>query len=91
MTVATGGTAQIPTKLVMKNGELVTPASYSTRFNYTTTTPPTGTTVSTSGVVNAGSTAGDFDVTVAYTVETTQGGSAFGIVETVVAVSVVES
>lgn len=64
--VATSGTAQIPVRFVMENGQLVAPSNYATNFTYTASGQPTGTTVSTSGVVNAGTTAGDFEVAVSY-------------------------
>ena len=64
--VATSGTAQIPVRFVMENGQLVAPASYSSGFTYTASGQPTGTTVSNAGVVSAGATAGDFEVAVSY-------------------------
>lgn len=59
--------AQIPVKLVMPDHSLVDPASYSDGFTYEAEGAPTGTSVGTSGVVTAGSTAGDFEVEVTYT------------------------
>ena len=66
VSVAKSGTAQIPVRLVMKNGQLVVPSSYETNFTYTATGAPSGTTVSDAGVVSAGTTAGDFEVAVSY-------------------------
>lgn len=59
--------AQIPVYLVMPDNSLVKPSSYSTGFTYTGTGLPSGTSVSAAGVVAAGSTAGDGEVTIAYT------------------------
>lgn len=64
--VAASETAQIPVRFVMQNGELVIPASYSDGFTYTATGAPEGTTVSASGLITAGATAGDFDVAITY-------------------------
>lgn len=58
---------QIPVRLVMVDGSLVVPASYSTGFTYTPTSAPSGTTVSAAGVISAGSTAGDCDCAITYT------------------------
>ena len=59
-------TAQIPVRLVAQNGELVVPASYSEGFTYTPTGAPTGTQVSAAGIIQAGSTPGDFQVKIEY-------------------------
>ena len=69
VTVAKSSTAQIPVRFVMENGQLVIPGDYATGFTYTATGAPSGTTVSSAGVVSAGSTAGDFEVAVSYTVD----------------------
>jgi hypothetical protein len=66
VSVPVSGTAQIPVRLVMANGQLVTPGSYATGFTYTDTGAPSGTSVSDAGVVTAGTTAGDFEVTISY-------------------------
>lgn len=66
VTVNTGSTAQIPVRLVMANGQLVTPGSYATGFTYTASGQPAGTSVSNAGVVTAGTTAGDFEVAISY-------------------------
>ena len=58
---------QIPVRLVMADGSLVVPASYATGFTYTPTSAPSGTTVSASGVISAGATAGDCDCAITYT------------------------
>lgn len=65
VSLAKSATAQIPVKLVMANGELVTPNPY-TLCSYTGAGLPTGTSVSTAGVVTAGTTAGNGEVTIAY-------------------------
>lgn len=57
--------AQIPGRLVMENGQLVAPNPTSL-IKYAATGAPSGTTVSADGVVSAGSTTGDFDVTMTY-------------------------
>lgn len=59
-------TKQIPVRLVMADGSLVTPASYSNGFTYTGAGLPNGTTVTAAGVVNAGATTGEGDVTISY-------------------------
>ena len=68
VTVETSGEAQIPVRIVMADGSLVVPASYETGFEYALDSAPSGTTVSTGGVISAGATAGDCDCTVTYTV-----------------------
>lgn len=65
VSVASGDTAQIPVKLVMANGELVTPNPY-TLCSYTGEGLPAGTSVSEAGVITAGTTAGSGEVTIAY-------------------------
>lgn len=65
--VPTNSTAQIPVRIVMENGQIVIPSDYKAGFTYTATGAPDGTTVSDSGVVTAGSTAGEFDVEIVYT------------------------
>lgn len=66
VSVPSGQSAQIPVRLVAQNGELVVPASYSEGFTYTPTGAPSGTQISNAGVVQAGSTPGDFVVKVEY-------------------------
>lgn len=66
VSVPVSESAQIPVKLVAGNGELVTPGSYSDGFTYTPTGAPTGTQISDAGVVQAGSTPGDFRVKIEY-------------------------
>ena len=66
VTVPASGSAQIPVRLVAANGELVIPGDYKTGFTYSPTFAPTGTEVSDSGVVSAGTTPGDFEVEIAY-------------------------
>lgn len=66
--VPVSGTAQVPVKLVMADGSLADPASYTNGFTYTLGEGgPAGTTVSPAGLITAGATAGDTDVTVVYT------------------------
>lgn len=62
--VFTGGTKQIPVKMLMDNGELIQP-DYS-NLKWVASGAPEGTTVSQTGLITAGTTAGDFDVTVTY-------------------------
>lgn len=59
VTVEKSSTGQIPVMFVMPDNSLVPPADYSSGFTYTGTGLPTGTTVSASGLISAGSTAGD--------------------------------
>lgn len=66
VSVPAGGTLQIPVRFVMENGQLVTPSDYKSGFTYELVGAPSGTTVSDSGVISAGSTAGDFDTKVLY-------------------------
>lgn len=58
---------QIPVYLVMPDNTLVKPTSYSTGFTYTGSGLPTGTSVSTAGVVSSGTTAGDGEVEISWT------------------------
>lgn len=63
-----GASAQLPVRFVMVDGSIVTPADYSTGFTYTIEAgSATGTTISPTGVITAGDTAGDAEVTVTYT------------------------
>lgn len=66
VTLPKSSTAQIPVRLVMENGQLVIPDSYSTGFTYAAEGAPTGSSVSSAGVVTSGTTSGDFEVTVSY-------------------------
>lgn len=58
--------AQIPVRLVMADGSLVIPASYSKGFTYTGSGLPDGTSADTSGLITAGAMSGDGEVTVKY-------------------------
>lgn len=58
---------QIPVYLVMPDNTLVKPTSYSTGFTYTGSGLPSGTNVSTAGLITAGSTAGSGEVLISYT------------------------
>lgn len=64
ITLNTSTTAQVPVQYVMANGELVEP-NY-TDLSYEMTTEISGTSVSPAGVITAGSTAGDGEITVTY-------------------------
>lgn len=66
VSVTAGGSKQIPVQFVMKNGELVPVTDYSEGFTFEATAAPTGTSVSATGLVSAGSAAGDFDVKITY-------------------------
>lgn len=66
VSVPQSGSAQIPVRFVMENGQLVAPDSYENGFEYDYSGAPTGTSVSNAGVITAGTTAGDFEVTVSY-------------------------
>lgn len=82
VSVPTSGEKQIPVYFVMGDGSLAEPSSYATGFTFTATGEPTGTTVSETGVIEAGATSGEFTVKVEY-----ESGSVD--VETVVNVAVV--
>lgn len=75
-------TAQVPVYLVAADGSLIKPGDYSTNFNYAFDTAPTGTTVA-DGIITAGSTTGDCELTVTYT----DGGTTFTVVANVSVVS----
>lgn len=79
VTVTASSSAQIPVKLYMADGTLVQPDF--SALTFTATSAPSGTTVGQhTGVITAGSTTGDFDVTVVLTADAT--------ISTVVAVTV---
>lgn len=59
-------TAQIPVRLVAGNGELVQVGDTATGWTYTLNGAPTGTEVSASGLITAGTTPGDATCTVTY-------------------------
>ena len=59
-------TAQIPVRLVAQNGELVQVGDTTTGWTYTLNGAPTGTEVSASGLITAGTTPGDCTCTVTY-------------------------
>lgn len=65
--VAASSTVQIPVKYVMLDGSLVQP-NYAD-LSYTLEGAPSGTTVSQAGVITAGATAGDGEVTIKYPAE----------------------
>lgn len=69
VSVATSGTAPVNAKLVMKNGELVTPSPASLLKYTVTAGTATGTTVSTDGIVTAGSTQGTGSIAIQYPAE----------------------
>lgn len=58
---------QIPVYLVMPDNTLVKPTSYSTGFTYTGSGLPTGTSVSTAGVVSSGTVTGDGECLIEWT------------------------
>lgn len=58
---------QLPVLFAMKDGSLVAPKDYATGFSYTLSSAPSGTTISSAGVIAAGSTTGDCDCTTTYT------------------------
>ncbi len=66
-TVAKSGTAQLPVRFVMGDGSLVAPANTTTGFTYTLSGAPNGTSIGASGLITAGATAGDGEVTTTYT------------------------
>lgn len=59
-------TAQIPVRLVAQNGELVQVGDTTTGWTYTLNGAPTGTKVSASGLITAGTTPGDCTCTATY-------------------------
>lgn len=65
ISVPKSGNAQTPVRYVMANGQLVTPTDYAS-MKYTLTSAPSGTTVSASGLISAGSTTGDCEMTIQY-------------------------
>lgn len=64
VTLPVSSAKQIPVKYVMANGELVNP-NYAD-LSFTASDAPSGTTVSETGMITSGATAGEFDVTVKY-------------------------
>lgn len=64
VTVPESTNVQIPVKYYMADGSLVQPNYSSLKF--TSSGEPSGTTVGETGIVNAGSTTGDFEVTITY-------------------------
>jgi hypothetical protein len=73
VSIPTSSTMQIPVRFVMENGQLVAPSDYKTGFTYTLDGAPTGTSVSDSGVITAGSTAGEFEIVIRYDIDATTG------------------
>lgn len=69
VSVAASGTAPVNAKLVMKNGELVTPSPASLLKYTVNAGTATGTTISTDGIVTAGSTQGTGSITIQYPAE----------------------
>lgn len=65
-TVTASSTAQLPVRFVMGDGSLVDPSDKTTGFTYTLTSAPSGTTISSSGLITAGATAGDCDCKTTY-------------------------
>lgn len=77
--VAQNSTVQLPVRFVMADGSTVRPSSYSDGFTYTLDGAPTGTTISTNGIITAGEAAGDCDCTTTYT----DGGTTHKVVSTI--------
>ena len=67
ISVKASGTAQLKPYIVMADKSIVVPNDYSTNFSYAMTTAITGTTISSSGLVTAGSSAGSGEATITYT------------------------
>lgn len=65
--VVTSGTAQVKPLILMQDGSTVVPGSYSTNFTYEVPDGQSVATVSDAGVITAGNSAGDTEVTVTYT------------------------
>lgn len=65
ISVKKSSTAQVQPRFIMDNGQLVTTTDYG-KFNYNLASPPQGTTVSATGLITAGATTGDCDLTVSY-------------------------
>lgn len=65
--VANSSTAQLPVRFVMADGSLVAPLDYATGFTYALASAPAGTSISNAGVITAGTTDGESDVTTTYT------------------------
>lgn len=65
ISVKKSGTAQVQPRFIMDNGQLVATTDYG-KFTYTLASPPDGTTVSATGLITAGATPGDCDLTVSY-------------------------
>ena len=65
VTVPTGGTIQVPVKYVMRGGQLVQP-NYSDLAYALDGSEPEGTSVSASGVITGGATAGECEITITY-------------------------
>lgn len=66
--VVTNQTAQLKPYIVMADKSIVVPTDYADGFAYAMTTAISGTTVSDSGLITAGSTAGNGEATITYTV-----------------------
>ena len=66
-TLPKSSTKQIPVRIVVGDGSLVIPSSYSVGFTYTLTGAPSGTSVSSAGVITSGTTAGDCECEITYT------------------------
>lgn len=65
VTVTVSTSKAVPVRFVMQNGQLATPASMGD-FAFSLTSAPSGTTVSNDGIITAGATEGDCDLTVNY-------------------------
>ena len=67
ISVVKSTSAQLKPYIVMADKSIVIPSDYATNFSYEMTTALTGTTVSSSGLITAGSTAGNGEATITYT------------------------
>lgn len=67
ISVAANGSAQLKPYIVMADKSIVVPSDYGTGFSYEMTTAISGASVSATGLITAGATAGSGEVTVTYT------------------------
>lgn len=65
-TLAKSSSIQLPIRFVMGDGSLVAPVDTTTGFTYAGSGLPSGTAVSTAGLITSGSTAGDGEITTTY-------------------------
>lgn len=65
-TLAKSSSTQLPVRFVMGDGSLVAPVDTTTGFTYAGSGLPSGTAVSTAGLITAGTTTGDGEITTTY-------------------------